>query len=123
MKYFFLLRKKYNEFPEILYSCKDARDRYKMILKFVEENKIKSVCDSPSEFKPHEAGEGLHLVKTGDDEWVSKENVNTGYLFDYWQLSKIDRINIVGFEVVDDVNDLDGKSIIMKELVLKTKKK
>lgn len=122
MKYFFLLRKKYNKFPEILYSCKDARDRYKMILKFVEENKIVSVCES-KEFKVHEAGVGLHLVKTGDNEWVSKEIVNTGYLFDYYEFSKIDRINIVEFDVVNNVDDLDDMSIAMKELVLKIKKK
>jgi hypothetical protein len=94
-----------------------------MILKFCEENKIVSVSESPSEFKPHEVGEGIHLVKTGDNEWVSKEIVNTGYLFDYWQLSKIDRINIVEFDVVNNVDDLDDKSITMKELKLKIKKK
>ena len=121
--HYFLIRKKYDKFPEVLYSCRDSRDRYKMILKYCDEHKIKSVCDSPTEFKPHEAREGLHLIKINNDEYVSKEVVNTGIVFDYWAMSKIDRINIVGFEVVDDVNDLDDMSVAMKELKMKIKKK
>jgi hypothetical protein len=109
-------------YTEILYSCKDPRDKYTLILKYVEEHKIKSVCEK-TEFKPHEVGEGIHLVRVGNDEFVSKQVVNTGYIFDYWQLSKIDRINILEFDVQDSVSDADKLTNTMKELVLKIKKK
>ena len=122
MKYFFLVKKSYDKFPEILYSCKDPRDKYTLILKYVDEHKIKSVCEK-TEFKPHEVGEGVHLVRVGDDEFVSKEVANTGYLFDYWTMSKIDRINILEFDVQDSVSDADKLTNTMKELVLKIKKK
>lgn len=122
MKYFFLLGNKVNEESKIFYSVKDYRDRFTMILKYVDEKKIKTISEE-EEFKPWEVKEGLHLVKVRDEEkWCVYEVSNTGYLRDYYEAEKIGTIEYQEFEVQDKVSDADVLTNTLKELVIKLNK-
>lgn len=121
---FFLLEKKFNEFPTILYSCKGYADKYSLILKYFEDKKIKEIVENKN-FKPFQSGAGLYLVRDDKNinEYIVYEVVNTGYVRDYYEFVKTDRVCIVEFEPTDRVSDDDTVSTVMKELVIKTKKK
>jgi len=119
---FFLLEKGYNEFSKILYSCKNQKDKYSLVLKYYQEKKIKEIVENKN-FRPWESGEGLYLVQDdkNTDEYVVYQVCNTGYLRDYFEFVKTDRLNIVEFEPTDKVDDSDTKTTVMKELLVKTK--
>ena len=105
-----------------MYSCKNAKDKYSLILKYHEEKGIKEIVENKN-FKPWESGEGLYLVQDDKikDEYIVYQVANTGYLRDYFEFVKTDRVNIVEFEPTDKVDDSDTKTTVMKELKVKTK--
>ena len=120
MKYSFLILKDKNEYPKILYSVKDPKDKYSMLLKLTKELNIIKII-SNRDFKPLEiTTEGLYLVGDGG-EFDVYEFANTGYVRDYWEYVKGEKINIVEFDVVDVVSDADTKTNVLDELLLKKK--
>jgi hypothetical protein len=118
---FFLIEKKFDEFSKILYSCKDAKNKFSLVLKYYEEKKIKEVVEN-KDFKPWESGTGLYLVRDdkNTDEYIVYQVCNTGYLRDYFEFVKTTRVNIVEFKPTDKVDDSDTKTTVMKELLIKT---
>jgi hypothetical protein len=120
MKYSFLILKDKDEYPKILYSVKDPKDKYSMLLKLTQDFNIVKII-SNRDFKPLEiTSKGLYLVGDGG-EFVVYEFANTGFLRDYWEYVKGERINIVDFDVVDVVSDADTKTNVLNELLLKKK--
>jgi len=118
---FFLLEKGYNEFSKILYSCKNQKDKYSLVLKYYEEKGIKEIVENKN-FRPWESREGIFLVQDdkNTDEYIVYQVCNTGYLRDYFEFVKTTRVNIVEFEPTDKVDDSDTKTTVMKELLIKT---
>lgn len=120
---FFLLEKKFSDYASIKYSVKEKADCFSMIIKYISENKIKSLVDE-NKFDPWNTGEGLHLVRSEKkpNEYIVYEVINNGYVRDYYSFCKVDRVNIVEFEITDKVDDADNMTVAMKELLLKNKK-
>ena len=118
MKYFLLLEKKYDEFPTVQYSVAERANSFHMIIKYIEDNNIKTVLDMV-DFKPHVLGVGSYLVRVAKDEYIVYDVANTGIIRDYFEFCKINRVNIVEFDITDKISDIDDVSILMKELKLK----
>jgi hypothetical protein len=122
VKYNFLIEEKDMESVKILYSVRDYRDRYTLILKYIDDNKIKSVNEE-DDFTPWEVKDGLHLVKIKEDLWELHEVVNTGIIRDYWVNCCVGKVSIQEVDVKDKVDDSDVLTNTLKELVIKIKKK
>ena len=122
MKYYFLLETNNDGDTEVLLSCKDYRNKFTLVLKYVDEKKIKSINDE-HEFAPWEVKDGLHLVKIKDDVWEVHEVVNTGIIRDYWVNCCVGKIFIQEFDVKDTVDDADALTNALKELAVKIRKK
>lgn len=122
MKYYFLLRKKYDKYPEIISSTKHKNKIIHMVLHYMEKEDIQSLVKK-EDFKPYELKDGLVLVEDTPHEYLLYEVKNTGYVFNYYEWSKIDRLNVIEFDLLDDTNDDDTITSTMKELLVRYKEK
>jgi hypothetical protein len=123
MKTYFLLRKKYNEFPNIISSTKNKNKVIHMVLHYMEKEGIQMLVKK-HDFDPLTLGEGKVLVEQSAQEYFLYEIVNTGYIRDYMEFSKIDRVNVIEFDMLNDEEDLtDDITATMKELLVRYNEK
>lgn len=123
MKYYFLLRKKYDKFPEIISSTKHKKKIIHLILHYMEKNQI-TMLVKQQDFDALTLGEGKVLVEQSPQEYFLYEIVNTGIIRSYYEFSKIDRLNVVEFDFIEDQEDLtDDITATMSELLKRYKEK
>lgn len=115
---YFLLQKKYDEYPSILYSVKDKGKIIHMILKYLEDNDIRAIIPT-QDFEPLTLGVGKYLVEENKNEYIEYEVIDTGIIRSYMEFSKINRLNVVNYEVREEVDDTDDVSATMKELLVR----
>ena len=122
MKYFFLISQKNDEHPQILYSCKERKNIFELVLKYYTDNDIKGIIDSES-FEPWSLQEGSYLVSQSraNNDFMVYKVMNTGWVRDYLEFEKVARIILTDHELTDRPTDNDDKTNVMTELRAKYK--
>lgn len=122
MKYFFLVSQKDGERPEILYSCKERKNIFELVLKYYTDNDIKGIIDSES-FEPWSLQEGSYLVSQSraNNDFMVYKVMNTGWVRDYMEFERVARIILTDHELTDRPTDNDDKTNVMTELRAKYK--
>jgi hypothetical protein len=89
-----------------------------MLLDYYTKREITKIL-KPSEFNPIALADGRYIVNilNSKTEFIEYEIINTGWVRDYKEWNKINKLNIVEVEL--SKTDRDDKSIVMTELTSK----
>lgn len=121
MKYYFLIeRDEITKQSKVLLSVKEKKNILKMVLKYMENMKIKTLVKKEDFKLPHIA-EGEYAVEQSPLEYSVYSVVNTGILFDYFEFTVLNTLKVQMFDVTDDISDSDDVSTVMNELTVRSK--
>jgi len=122
MKYFFLVSQKEGHRPELLYSCKDRKNIFELVLKYYADHNIKGIVDEAS-FDPWSLEEGSYLVSQNkmNNDFMVYSIKNTGWVRNYMECESLARIVLTEHELTNRPTDSDDKTIVMSELRAKYK--
>ena len=122
MKYYFLVSQKDGERPELLYSCKEKKNVFELVLKYYADHKIKGIIDEQS-FEPWSLEEGLYLVSQNkaNNDFMVYSVMNTGWVRNFMEFEKVARLVLTEHDLTDRPTDSDDKTIVMTELRAKYK--
>ena len=127
MKFYGLILKEYNKYPKVLYTCKEQKDAVKLVLKYYIDNGLAGIIKH-KEFKPNELGAGRWLVADNKDntEYLEYQVVNSGWVRDYFEFWKVNRLNIVEIDISNqppEIKEDDLSPIKKLEREFSTEKK
>lgn len=117
MKYYFLIYQEEHKRPEILYSCKDRKNIFEMVLQYYSDHNIKGIVDEQS-FEPWSLEEGKYLVSQNkmNNDFMVYSLVNRGWVRYYIEAEVVGRIILTEHELTDRPSDNDDKTNVMTEL-------
>ena len=120
MKYFFLIeRDEITKESKILFSVKERKNILKMVLKYMENMKIKNLVKKEDFNLPH-ITDGEYVVEQSPLEYSIYSVVNDGILFDHYEFSVLNTLKIQEFDAMDDISDNDDVSTVMNELTVRS---
>jgi len=120
MKYYFLIeRDEITKQSKILLSFKEKKNILKMVLKYMENRKIKNLVKKENFNLPY-ITDGEYVVEQEQMEYNVYSVANTGILFDYFEFTVLNTLKVQGFDVTDDISDSDDVSTVMNELTVRS---